>query len=135
MEEDLDRSIQGLSEFELQYYNACMRFIRQQFSIPTEDEIAIANKVISKNFKHLTVEEIVIYDKFRSRFYKNSNDYPDKFYFDEEGVPLINPFVGEYEVIINHYFDLYTSCLLYTSDAADEGLGVDLGGRRIIKYP
>ena len=23
-------------------------------------------------------------------------------------------------------------CLLYTSDAADEGLGVDLGGRRII---
>ena len=26
-----------------------------------------------------------------------------------------------------------SSCLLYTSDAADEGLGVDLGGRRIIK--
>ncbi|GAB5863251.1 hypothetical protein JMUB7529_28530 [Staphylococcus aureus] len=26
-----------------------------------------------------------------------------------------------------------TGCLLYTSDAADEGLGVDLGGRRIIK--
>ncbi|GAB5858958.1 hypothetical protein JMUB7542_27930 [Staphylococcus aureus] len=25
------------------------------------------------------------------------------------------------------------SCLLYTSDAADEGLGVDLGGRRTIK--
>ncbi|VTU70489.1 two-component response regulator [Lactobacillus rhamnosus GG] [Lacticaseibacillus rhamnosus] len=25
------------------------------------------------------------------------------------------------------------TCLLYTSDAADEGLGVDLGGRRIIK--
>ena len=24
------------------------------------------------------------------------------------------------------------TCLLYTSDAADEGLGVDLGGRRII---
>ena len=27
----------------------------------------------------------------------------------------------------------YGTCLLYTSDAADEGLGVDLGGRRIIK--
>ena len=27
----------------------------------------------------------------------------------------------------------YKVCLLYTSDAADEGLGVDLGGRRIIK--
>ena len=31
----------------------------------------------------------------------------------------------------NVYQVLYT-CLLYTSDAADEGLGVDLGGRRII---
>ena len=29
--------------------------------------------------------------------------------------------------------DQNVSCLLYTSDAADEGLGVDLGGRRIIK--
>ena len=28
---------------------------------------------------------------------------------------------------------LIACCLLYTSDAADEGLGVDLGGRRIIK--
>ena len=28
--------------------------------------------------------------------------------------------------------DAVKSCLLYTSDAADEGLGVDLGGRRII---
>ena len=33
-------------------------------------------------------------------------------------------FEGLYDVCI---------CLLYTSDAADEGLGVDLGGRRIIK--
>ncbi|GAB5859501.1 hypothetical protein JMUB7542_27990 [Staphylococcus aureus] len=29
--------------------------------------------------------------------------------------------------------DNISFCLLYTSDAADEGLGVDLGGRRIIK--
>ena len=28
---------------------------------------------------------------------------------------------------------LYTDCLLYTSDAADDSLRVDLGGRRIIK--
>ena len=27
----------------------------------------------------------------------------------------------------------YRSCLLYTSDAADDTTGVDLGGRRIIK--
>ena len=31
----------------------------------------------------------------------------------------------------SHY--VVSDCLLYTSDAADEGLGVDLGGRRIIK--
>src|SRR5450756_3030344 len=30
-------------------------------------------------------------------------------------------------------FDLYWICLLYTSDAADDLLCVDLGGRRIIK--
>ena len=29
--------------------------------------------------------------------------------------------------------ELYLSCLLYTSDAADERSSVDLGGRRIIK--
>ena len=28
---------------------------------------------------------------------------------------------------------LFSSCLLYTSDAADERSSVDLGGRRIIK--
>ena len=28
---------------------------------------------------------------------------------------------------------LYGTCLLYTSDAADDGYSVDLGGRRIIK--
>ena len=31
------------------------------------------------------------------------------------------------------YTRLYTCCLLYTSDAADEEDSVDLGGRRIIK--
>ena len=30
-------------------------------------------------------------------------------------------------------FDPYLGCLLYTSDAADDLLCVDLGGRRIIK--
>src|SRR5659263_215418 len=32
-----------------------------------------------------------------------------------------------------HLFSSYLSCLLYTSDAADDLLCVDLGGRRIIK--
>ena len=36
-------------------------------------------------------------------------------------------------VIILNMLPQASICLLYTSDAADEGLGVDLGGRRIIK--
>ena len=34
---------------------------------------------------------------------------------------------------MNNFYNYQYGCLLYTSDAADEGLGVDLGGRRIIK--
>ena len=37
---------------------------------------------------------------------------------------------------LNEAFDkerLIRACLLYTSDAADDGYSVDLGGRRIIK--
>ena len=33
----------------------------------------------------------------------------------------------------NKYWKCNSSCLLYTSDAADERSSVDLGGRRIIK--
>ena len=36
-----------------------------------------------------------------------------------------------YDIYIE--FLVYTVCLLYTSDAADDLLCVDLGGRRIIK--
>ena len=36
-------------------------------------------------------------------------------------------------VFISNEAELYTNCLLYTSDAADDLLCVDLGGRRIIK--
>ena len=34
---------------------------------------------------------------------------------------------------VNSEWSLANSCLLYTSDAADERSSVDLGGRRIIK--
>ena len=34
---------------------------------------------------------------------------------------------------LNYLFYPYDTCLLYTSDAADERSSVDLGGRRIIK--
>ena len=37
------------------------------------------------------------------------------------------------DLIFDMWETMYNACLLYTSGAADEGLGVDLGGRRIIK--
>ena len=45
----------------------------------------------------------------------------------------ISMLFGVYPVISGRGFKLYVSCLLYTSDAADDLLCVDLGGRRIIK--
>ena len=44
------------------------------------------------------------------------------------GLLLNNHTLQQYFKLLHPY-----DCLLYTSDAADEGLGVDLGGRRIIK--
>ena len=38
-----------------------------------------------------------------------------------------------FSVGVTYQFGLMYSCLLYTSDAADERSSVDLGGRRIIK--
>ena len=38
------------------------------------------------------------------------------------------------EIIADIFMDIYTACLLYTSDAADDMQCVDLGGRRIICY-
>ena len=42
---------------------------------------------------------------------------------------LIMTFILQWE----DQFTQYTTCLLYTSDAADDMQCVDLGGRRIIK--
>ena len=53
------------------------------------------------------------------------------------GTPLLSESVTEnlqeeveYEILPDRQF---VTCLLYTSDAADERSSVDLGGRRIIK--
>ena len=43
------------------------------------------------------------------------------------------PTITCHELYKHHLLTERIPCLLYTSDAADEGLGVDLGGRRIIK--
>ena len=40
---------------------------------------------------------------------------------------------GQFEIAFCDPFPEFYSCLLYTSDAADERSSVDLGGRRIIK--
>ena len=93
---------------EMKYYEECMRFICEQFLVPTEEEISIAENIILKNCNDLSEEEAAIYEKFKSRFYKNAIDSSDKCYFDEEPVTLINPFVRGFEVIMKHYFDHYT---------------------------
>ena len=40
---------------------------------------------------------------------------------------------GRFVTVVAQHRDHHVTCLLYTSDAADERSSVDLGGRRIIK--
>ena len=59
------------------------------------------------------------------------NDWNTPYNWSEGRVPDENA-----QVIIpsdRQYYPVIISCLLYTSDAADERSSVDLGGRRIIK--
>ena len=49
-----------------------------------------------------------------------------------EPVEVDQPLLGQ-PVRVEEVLVLHESCLLYTSDAADERSSVDLGGRRIIK--
>ena len=46
---------------------------------------------------------------------------------------VIKNVIGANKKIKFVYNDEFKNCLLYTSDAADDSLRVDLGGRRIIK--
>src|SRR5450756_1934329 len=43
------------------------------------------------------------------------------------------PIVGDVKDVLTDMIGIIKDCLLYTSDAADDLLCVDLGGRRIIK--
>ena len=52
---------------------------------------------------------------------------------DEERVWIIRQIDGSFIALIAICTHLGCTCLLYTSDAADERSSVDLGGRRIIK--
>ena len=49
--------------------------------------------------------------------------------FPEDAGPMAHPIRPASYAEINNFY----TCLLYTSDAADERSSVDLGGRRIIK--
>src|SRR5678815_2332729 len=51
---------------------------------------------------------------------------------NENGMKVID-FCEERGMCVSNTFFKHKSCLLYTSDAADERSSVDLGGRRIIK--
>ena len=48
-----------------------------------------------------------------------------------KGIALIDASQGR--PVLRYVFDVSDTCLLYTSDAADELKGVNLGGRRIIQ--
>ena len=59
---------------------------------------------------------------------ENLNDYEDKVH------PVFNIFFSKFYIRSKWIFQSKCrSCLLYTSDAADERSSVDLGGRSIIK--
>ena len=83
-----------------------------------------------------------IRDLVRSRglgdVYKRQHGPPILVLADQQGVTArelvdVNHAVIAHELAdLGCSYDLYT-CLLYTSDAADERSSVDLGGRRIIK--
>ena len=49
----------------------------------------------------------------------------------ERGIKTIHELKGVGKNLQDHL--MFRPCLLYTSDAADDSLRVDLGGRRIIK--
>ena len=46
---------------------------------------------------------------------------------------MLAPVLGKLDTIGKRFDEQANACLLYTSDAADDLLCVDLGGRRIIK--
>ena len=56
--------------------------------------------------------------------------HPHWWYFSEAALALVGSIV--FAIVVLAKTDS-GSCLLYTSDAADERSSVDLGGRRIIK--
>ena len=68
------------------------------------------------------------------RFFPVRCSAPTNLFFYGNGETAIdyNSIAPLYNQIGDNIFVADYRCLLYTSDSADEGLGLDLGGRRII---
>ena len=73
--------------------------------------------------KHLWVSEVIVEATFGKSLLTGPIDYLSFCYLNTDCYSSVN---GEYTLLGN-------ICLLYTSDAADDLLCVDLGGRRIIQ--
>ena len=67
----------------------------------------------------------------RDRFYDDRSKITYNFYKNDLTITGLNP--GSSYIYRIRENNQYSLCLLYTSDAADDLLCVDLGGRRIIK--
>src|SRR5665648_1101485 len=93
---------------------AAQKIMREQFSGMPEADIAKLPEQLSNPLKHRFVSRLFVAENARDQTL---------------GVALLlhAPDIGF------SYLEIISTCLLYTSDAADEEDSVDLGGRRIIK--
>ena len=87
--------------------------MRKEIEVNGGDVLSLTNKVIKKDVCYKRMFEL---DNILIEQYINTK----------------GNIVKKYCTIIEND-KYYKACLLYTSDAADEQRGVDLGGRRIIK--
>eukprot|EP00658_Telonema_sp_P-2_P042144 TRINITY_DN30217_c0_g2_i2.p1 TRINITY_DN30217_c0_g2~~TRINITY_DN30217_c0_g2_i2.p1 ORF type:complete len:526 (+),score=146.36 TRINITY_DN30217_c0_g2_i2:275-1852(+) len=102
---------------------------------PTKREAQRISSIIAKLSEALPIAVTVIVNPPSSLHELPIQSFY-RFVFDSKG-PQFNPQDGSVVTSAAHFVGLPTSvvftCLLYTSDAADEEDSVDLGGRRIIK--
>src|SRR5678815_3587892 len=90
---------------------------------------------ISRKVRHLKKNQLHIWNQRTKAYYKNVKLKKKKyiyFFFKNEISRKVRHLQKNQLHIWNKRIKLIT-CLLYTSDAADERSSVDLGGRRIIK--
>ena len=109
-----DRALRGQVEFSL--LNESIKSIHEVWDIQIENSMLVNQNA----FFVVTIREnsTLIYEASSKLFPLNSGAQ----YFN---LAMLQP--------LQMKVDMLNTCLLYTSDAADERSSVDLGGRRIIK--